>query len=117
MYRKITILAAALFLLQAAGPGVAQAPIEEELNLITPVAKTLTDPTLADFAKYAKEKWNVTVKTSALAAGTPVATALARAQREARRVDSSPLRWAPFAVVGDPGWRLHGTAEAVEPCA
>lgn len=73
MYRKITILAAALFLLQAAGPGVAQAPIEEELNLITPVAKTLTDPTLADFAKYAKEKWNVTVKTSALAAGTPVA--------------------------------------------
>ena len=73
MYRKITILAAALFLLQAAGPGVAQAPIEEELNLITPVAKTLTDPTLADFAKYAKEKWNITVKTSALAAGTPVA--------------------------------------------
>ena len=73
MYRKFTILAAALFLLQAAGPGVAQAPIEEELNLITPVAKTLTDPTLADFAKYAKEKWNITVKTSALAAGTPVA--------------------------------------------
>ena len=73
MYRKLTILAAALFLLQAAGPGVAQAPIEEELNLITPVAKTLTDPTLADFAKYAKEKWNITVKTSALAAGTPVA--------------------------------------------
>ncbi|MBK7472691.1 MAG: extracellular solute-binding protein [Betaproteobacteria bacterium] len=73
MYRKITILATALFMLQAAGPGVAQAPIEEELNLITPVAKTLTDPTLADFAKYAKEKWNITVKTSALAAGTPVA--------------------------------------------
>ncbi len=48
-------------------------PIEDELVLITPVAKTLTDPTLADFAKFAKEKWNVTVKTSALAAGTPVA--------------------------------------------
>jgi iron(III) transport system substrate-binding protein len=47
--------------------------IENELVLITPVAKTLTDPALADFAKYAKEKWNVTVKTSALAAGTPVA--------------------------------------------
>lgn len=55
-----------------AGPALAQ-PIEEELVLITPVAKTLTDPTLADFAKYAKEKWNVTLKTSALAAGTPVA--------------------------------------------
>jgi iron(III) transport system substrate-binding protein len=47
--------------------------IENELVLITPVAKTLTDPTLADFAKLAKEKWNVTVKTSSLAAGTPVA--------------------------------------------
>ena len=47
--------------------------IENELVLITPVAKTLTDPALADFAKYAKEKWNITVKTSALAAGTPVA--------------------------------------------
>jgi len=55
-----------------AGPALAQA-VEDELVLITPVAKTLTDPTLADFAKYAKEKWNVTVKTSALAAGTPVA--------------------------------------------
>jgi iron(III) transport system substrate-binding protein len=47
--------------------------VENELVLITPVAKTLTDPALADFAKFAKEKWNVTVKTSALAAGTPVA--------------------------------------------
>lgn len=47
--------------------------IEDELVLITPVAKTLTDPALADFAKYAKETWNITVKTSALAAGTPVA--------------------------------------------
>jgi iron(III) transport system substrate-binding protein len=56
----------------AAGPGYGQ-PIENELVLITPVAKTLTDPALAEFVKYAKERWNVTVKTSALAAGTPVA--------------------------------------------
>ncbi len=54
-------------------PAIAQAPIEDELTLITPVAKTLTDPTLADFAKYAKEKWDVTLRTSSLAAGTPVA--------------------------------------------
>ncbi|MGZ5048714.1 MAG: extracellular solute-binding protein [Usitatibacter sp.] len=47
--------------------------VEDELVLITPVAKTLTDPALADFAKYAKERWNVTIKTRALAAGTPVA--------------------------------------------
>jgi ABC-type Fe3+ transport system substrate-binding protein len=51
----------------------ASVAIEDELVLITPVAKTLTDPALADFAKYAKETWNITVKTSALAAGTPVA--------------------------------------------
>src|SRR5262245_64128354 len=47
--------------------------IENELVLVTPVAKTLTDPALAEFVKYAKERWNVEVKTSALAAGTPVA--------------------------------------------
>ncbi|MGB5080002.1 MAG: extracellular solute-binding protein [Burkholderiales bacterium] len=56
----------------AAAPAAAQ-QIENELVLITPVAKTLTDPSLAEFAKYAKERWNVTVKTAALAAGTPVA--------------------------------------------
>lgn len=68
--RKAAIAFACTSLL--AGPALAQ-PIEDELVLITPVAKTLTDPALADFAKYAKEKWNVTLKTSALAAGTPVA--------------------------------------------
>jgi iron(III) transport system substrate-binding protein len=56
----------------AAGLAVAQ-PIEDELVLITPVAKTLTDPSLAEFVKYAKERWNISVKASALAAGTPVA--------------------------------------------
>jgi iron(III) transport system substrate-binding protein len=61
-------------LLCAVGPGIVQAQqIETELVLVTPVAKTLTDPALADFAKYAKERWNITVRTSALAAGTPVA--------------------------------------------
>ena len=59
--------------LSAIPPAIAQAAIEDELTLITPVAKTLTDPTLADFAAYAKEKWNVSLKTSSLAAGTPVA--------------------------------------------
>ena len=77
MNRRLTTLAVALaWTSLLAGPAVAQtqAPaIEEELTLITPVAKTLTDPTLADFAKYAKERWNITLKTSALAAGTPVA--------------------------------------------
>jgi iron(III) transport system substrate-binding protein len=73
MVRHVNIVAAAVVaLLTTAGPAVAQ-QVEDELILITPVAKTLTDPSLAEFAKYAKERWNVTVKTSALAAGTPVA--------------------------------------------
>jgi iron(III) transport system substrate-binding protein len=78
--KTATLLATALALaLAVAGlaprtaVGQGAAAIEEELILITPVAKTLTDPMLADFAKYAKERWNVTVKTSSLAAGTPVA--------------------------------------------
>ncbi len=73
MIKFIKFLGVALALLFASGgPAGAQA-IENELVLITPVARTLTDPALADFAKYAKEKWNISVKTSSLAAGTPVA--------------------------------------------
>ena len=64
--------AALLSMSVAAAPAAAQT-IEDELVLITPVARTLTDPALAEFAKYAKERWNINVKTSALAAGTPVA--------------------------------------------
>lgn len=74
MVRRLKTLALALASMSlASGLAMAQAPIEDELTLITPVAKTLTDPTLADFVKYARERWNVTVKASALAAGTPVA--------------------------------------------
>jgi ABC-type Fe3+ transport system substrate-binding protein len=62
----------ALLALALASPVAAQ-EIENELVLITPVAKTLTDPTLAEFVKYAKERWNIEVKANALAAGTPVA--------------------------------------------
>jgi iron(III) transport system substrate-binding protein len=77
---RTTLLAAglaAVFVVAALVPGMARgqamASVEDELVLITPVAKTLTDPMLADFARYAKERWGVTVKASALAAGTPVA--------------------------------------------
>ncbi len=47
--------------------------IESELVLITPVGKTLSDSALREFAKYAKEKWDITVQASALAVGTPAA--------------------------------------------
>ena len=54
-------------------PSVAQAPIEGELTLITPVSKFIHDAALKAFADYAKEKWGIAVKTNALPAGTPVA--------------------------------------------
>ncbi len=70
---RITLAVALLSLFAPAVPAADQPGVEEELILITPVAKTLTDPALAEFTKYAKERWNVNVKASALAAGTPVA--------------------------------------------
>ena len=47
--------------------------IENELYLITPVSKDVHDPALKAFAAYAKKKWNIDVKTSAMPQGTPVA--------------------------------------------
>ena len=64
---------ALLVLAAPAGPAAAQAPIEGELALITPVSKFIHDAALKAFADYAKEKWNVTLKVSAIPAGTPVA--------------------------------------------
>ena len=72
--RRLGILALAVLLtLGAAGGAVAQAPIEGELALITPVSKFIHDAALKAFAEYAKEKWGVTLKVSAIPAGTPVA--------------------------------------------
>jgi ABC-type Fe3+ transport system substrate-binding protein len=52
--------------------GLTQA-VENEFYLITPVSKDVHDPVLKAFAAYAKKKWNVDVKTSAMPQGTPVA--------------------------------------------
>lgn len=72
--RRVLIAAALIALTGfAAGPARAQAPIEGELNLITPVSKFIHDAALKAFADYAKERWNVAVKVSAIPAGTPVA--------------------------------------------
>lgn len=67
-----TIVTALAALLAAVTPVAAQ-PIEDELVLITPVGKSFSDPALAEFRKYAKARWNVDVRASALAAGTPLA--------------------------------------------
>src|SRR5881409_2367296 len=74
MTRRMMVLTlAALAAVAAASGAGAQAPIESELNLITPVSKFIHDAALKAFADYAKEKWNVTVKVNAIPAGTPVA--------------------------------------------
>jgi iron(III) transport system substrate-binding protein len=71
--RWIALAAPALAALLAAPSAGAAPPIEDELQLITPVGKSFSDPALAEFRKYAKQRWNVDVRTSALSAGTPVA--------------------------------------------
>ena len=72
--RRLLVMAVAIALLGGAVGGAgAQAPIESELTLITPVSKFIHDAALKAFADYAKEKWNVTVRTNAIPAGTPVA--------------------------------------------
>lgn len=70
--RVIGVLLLAAALLGGAAPVAAQ-PIENELVLITPVGKSLSDPILAAFREHAKRRWNVDVRASALSAGTPVA--------------------------------------------
>jgi len=70
--RRLTAMLVTVMLLVANGAG-AQAPIESELNLITPVSKFIHDAALKAFAEYAKEKWNVALKVNAIPAGTPIA--------------------------------------------
>ena len=73
--KRLIMVVVAIMLVAGGAPGPAsgQAPIESELALITPVSKFIHDAALKAFADYAKEKWNVTVKVSAIPAGTPVA--------------------------------------------
>src|SRR5713226_882412 len=75
MKRLVTmlVLIALSALAIVAGPAAAQAPIESELTLITPVSKFIHDAALKAFADYAKERWGGTVKVNAIPAGTPVA--------------------------------------------
>lgn len=73
MKSLITLALAAVVLALTAVGGHAQALIESELVLITPVSKFIHDAALKAFADYAKERWNVTLRTAALPAGTPVA--------------------------------------------
>src|SRR5215510_13288613 len=74
MTRFAILTLAALLTSMWFGLAAAQTPpIEGELALITPVSKFIHDAALKAFADYAKEKWNIAVKVSAIPAGTPVA--------------------------------------------
>ena len=73
MRRKLVLaIVLSAFLLLPFSVAGAQS-IENELYLITPVSKDVHDPALKAFAEYAKKKWNINVKTSAIPKGTPVA--------------------------------------------
>lgn len=71
--RELIQASASAAALTALPPAFAQAPIEDELSLITPVSKFIHDAALAEFAKFAQERWGIKLKVNALAAGTPVA--------------------------------------------
>src|SRR6185295_8220761 len=73
MRRRIALALAVVVALGVSAGAFAQAPIEAELVLITPVSKFVFDGALKALAQYAKEEWNVTVKTNGIPAGTPVA--------------------------------------------
>ena len=47
-------------------------PIEDELVVQTPVSAFIVEAMLKEFAAYAKERWQVTLRTRAQRAGTPV---------------------------------------------
>jgi iron(III) transport system substrate-binding protein len=70
-FALLTALSVAVFFCLT-GIGFSQT-LENELYLITPVSKDVHDPVLKAFAAYAKKRWNVDVKTSAMPQGTPVA--------------------------------------------
>ncbi len=51
----------------------AQAAVEDRLVIITPVARTVADPTVTAFAEFAQRQFNVAVRVTVTSAGTPVA--------------------------------------------
>ncbi len=73
MRRFCGVVLALVLAMSAVGAATAQAPIENELTLITPVSKFIHDAALKAFADYAKERFNVAVRVNAIPAGTPIA--------------------------------------------
>lgn len=72
--RLLALLAAGALGLVAAQREAAPAPppIEDELIVQTPVSAFIVEAMLKEFSAYAKERWQVMLKTRAQRAGTPV---------------------------------------------
>ncbi len=76
MKRIAWIVITALFVSVIAWPAVrtqAQAAIEDQLAIITPVARSVADPAADAFKEFARRQFNVNVNVSIVSAGTPVA--------------------------------------------
>ncbi|MGH2403377.1 MAG: extracellular solute-binding protein [bacterium] len=76
MLRGALLVLAALTVSLAAfplQPTRAQAAVEDRLVIITPVARTVADPTVAAFTEFAQRQFNVAVRVTVTSAGTPVA--------------------------------------------
>jgi ABC-type Fe3+ transport system substrate-binding protein len=76
IHRVAWIVVAAVGVTLAALSGLpvhGQPAIEDRLVIITPVARTVADPTLAAFTEFARRELGVTVRGTIVSAGTPVA--------------------------------------------
>lgn len=71
--RKVLVLALMAVLVITTMAMAAPAKIETELNVLTPVAKFVSDAALEGFVKWAKAKYGIDVKVSNTSAGTQVA--------------------------------------------
>ena len=64
---RVSLLFVALIALAGVRSGAyAQAPIEDELIIQTPISQFIIDAAFQEFVQYAKEKWNLRLKTKAL---------------------------------------------------
>jgi len=76
--RKVLVLALMAVLLVTSVAMAAPAKIEAELNVVTPVAKFVSDAALEGFVKWAKAKYGIDVKVSNTSKGTQVAAGMIR---------------------------------------
>src|SRR3989442_2789075 len=72
MRRFCGVVLALVLAMSAVGAATAQAPIENQLTLITPDSKVIHDAALKAFSDYAKKRFNLAVKVKAIPARTPI---------------------------------------------